>query len=319
MVHLREEDFRSFFSIADFLSVCDQAFRRYGRGILVNPPRTEKATGDYFRLEMPAEWPGRYRACKIIEERSDVRQGQLGERRAAIVLEDLCQGTTCRLDADYLTDMRTGVAGALGIRYLAQTPVRRVAIVGTGRVARVLALATDGLFELEEIRVTSRRAENRQAFQRAVGPQLRAPLRLAETVASGVRGADAVLMAAPTPRPILFMEDLEEGPWLAVMGGDGRTRQLAPEVLEQVGVVVDSVEQAKKSGEFRWAQENGRLARIAFAQSATGEILDIGDAACGRLREAPEGPRLAYFTGLAALDLAAAVMVWERFRTDPST
>ena len=169
----REEAFRSGFSIADFLAACDQAFQLYGRGKVVNPPRSETAAKNYFRLEMPAEWPGRYRMRKVIEEHSNVDQGRLGQRRASILLEDLERGAELELDADYITDMRTGAAGALGIKYLAQTPIACVAIVGTGRIAQVLALAADQLFELEEIRATSRKAENRQAFQRRMEPQLR--------------------------------------------------------------------------------------------------------------------------------------------------
>ncbi len=317
--HLREEDFRSAFSIADYLESCDQAFQLYGRGEVINPTRSETATKDCFRLEMPAEWPGRYHMRKIIEERSKVEEGKLGQRQASILLEDLERGLEIRLDADHITDMRTGAAGALGIKYLARTPIARVALLGTGRIAQVLALAVDQLFDLEEVRATSRKAENRQAFQQKVGPHLRPPLHLAETLTDCIQGVDAVLTAVPTPRPILSMEQLKNPLWLAVMGGDGRTRQLEPEVLEQMGVVVDDVEQARKSGEFAHAQETERFDQIAFVRRASGEPLNIGDAACGRLDLAVESPRLAYFTGLAVQDLCAAVMIYERFRTTPST
>jgi len=318
---LREAEFRNRFSMEDFLEAGDLAFRLYGEGVLVNPPRYEIVESrdglDLFRLEMPAEWPGRYRACKVIEEYSDVARGQLGQRRAFIRLEDLERGDKVELEADYVTDMRTGAAGVLGIKYLARKPVDRVGILGTGRIARTLALAADRLFALQEIRVTSRREENRRAFARQVGPQLRAELRPIATLAECTSGCDAVLTAVPTPEPILAADDLDENVCLSVMGGDGRTRQVAPEVLEQVGVVVDHLEQARKSGEFAHALAAGRFDRIDLARSAAGEVLDIGDAACGRLGD--RVPRLAYFTGLAVQDLCAAAMVYEKLRTAPST
>jgi alanine dehydrogenase len=309
--HLREEDFRSAFSMEDFLASCDRAFRLYGQGVLINPPRSETATEGYFRLEMPAEWPGKYRMRKIIEERSDVSQGKLGERQASILLEDIKKGVGVRLDADHITDMRTGAAGALGIKYLARTPVHRVAILGTGRIAQVLALAVDRLFELEKIRVTSRKVENRQAFQQLMEPQLGVSLCLTETLEACIQGVDVVLAAVPTPRPILSMQALEGVQWLVVLGGDGRTRQLEPEVLEGMGVVVDDLEQARRSGEFKYAQEAGRFEQISFAHSAAGAVLNIGDAACGRLECAVPSPRLVYCTGLAAQDLCAAAMIYE--------
>jgi alanine dehydrogenase len=315
-VSLREAEFRDLFSIGDFLAAGHRAFRLYGEGDLVNPPRTEtieRREGlDFFRLEMPAEWAGRYRARKIVEEYSQVDRGRLGQRRTFILLEDLVRGRMARLDADYITDMRTGAAGALGVRYLARGPVTQVGILGTGRIGRSLALAVDRLFPLEEIRVTSRSAENRRAFALQVGPQLRARLRLATDLESCVRRVDAILTAVPTPQPIVRLDHLDERVCLAVIGGDSRTRQVAAEVLEQIGVLVDHLDQARESGEFRHALETGRFARIGLTRRADGEVLDIGDAACGRLEPGRDWPRLAYFTGMAAQDLCAAAMVYER-------
>ncbi len=270
---------------------------------------------DYFRLEMAAKWPGRYRVRKIIEERSDVTRGQLQARTASISLEDLRLDRKICMEANYITDMRTGAAGALGIKYLAPPPVRRVGIIGTGRVGRALALALDRLFVLEEIRVASRRVKTREDFARALKPRLRAALDLSGSIETCLHGADAVLAAVPTHRPILSAKILEGIPCLVVMGGDGRTRQLASEVLERRDVVVDALEQARQSGEFRYALEAGRFERISFARGDAGEILDVGDAACGRLVAKPGAPCLAYFTGLAVQDLCAAIGIYEKLKS----
>ena len=124
----------------DFLGACHQAFELYGQGVIVNPPREEvveeRGELDYFGLDMPAQWPGKYRARKIIEEFSDVKQGRLAKREAYIEFEDLQQGKVLRVDAGFITDMRTGAAGALGIKYLAGVGVKREAVLGTGRQRR---------------------------------------------------------------------------------------------------------------------------------------------------------------------------------------
>ena len=96
MEWVREEDFAGRFSMRDFLGACHQAFELYGQGVIVNPPREEvveeRGELDYFGLDMPAQWPGKYRARKIIEEFSDVKQGRLAKREAYIEFEDLQQG-----------------------------------------------------------------------------------------------------------------------------------------------------------------------------------------------------------------------------------
>ncbi|MDE0962373.1 MAG: hypothetical protein OSB73_04535 [Candidatus Latescibacteria bacterium] len=313
MEWLREEDFAGRFSMRDFLGACHQAFELYGQGVIVNPPREEvveeRGELDYFALDMPAQWPGKYRARKIIEEFSDVKQGRLAKREAYIEFEDLQQGKVLRVDAGFITDMRTGAAGALGIKYLAGEGIRRVAVLGTGRISRNLALACDELFELDEIRCTSRKAENRAAFAAEVGAGLKADLRMTESIAACVDSAEAVLTAVPTPQPILTELLLAGVGYVTVIAGDGRTRQLALEVLQRRGVVVDVLEQAQKSGEFRAASEVGAMDTIRLLPGREGEILDIGDAACGRLGDST--PSVAYLTGMGAQDLCSAAMVYE--------
>ena len=314
---LREEIFAHRFSTTDFLTACHQAFEQYGAGVIDNPPRTESVQKcgalDYFRLDMPAEWPGKFRARKIIEEFSDVASGRLAKREAYIAFEDLQQGRSHRLEAGYITDWRTGAAGALGLQYLAGAAIERVAILGTGRIARTLALSCDALFDLAEIACTSRRAANRAAFAEMVEPDLRARLRVATSLETCIAGADAVLTAVPTPQPILTAAALAEIPYLAVLAGDSRTRQLAPEVLCERTVVVDVLAQAQKSGEFRFAAEQGQVEQIALARNAEGTVLDIGDAACGRLGTI--APSAVYLTGMGAQDLCAAAMVYRRLLT----
>ncbi|MDE2813932.1 MAG: hypothetical protein OXM01_12940 [Gemmatimonadota bacterium] len=314
---LREEIFAHRFSTTDFLTACHQAFERYGAGVIDNPPRTEsiqkRGVLDYFRLDMPAEWPGKFRARKIIEEFSDVTSGRLAKREAYIAFEDLQRGRTWRLEAGYITDWRTGAAGALGLQYLAGLAIERVAILGTGRIARTLALSCDVLFDLAEITCTSRRAANRAAFAEAVEPDLRARLRMATSLEACIAGADAVLTAVPTPQPILTAAALAEVPYLAVIAGDSRTCQLEPEVLCERTVVVDVLAQAQKSGEFRFAAEQGQVEQIALARNAESTVLDIGDAACGRLGTI--APSAVYLTGMGAQDLCAAAMVSRRLLT----
>ncbi|HIG54758.1 MAG TPA: hypothetical protein EYQ18_12405 [Candidatus Handelsmanbacteria bacterium] len=194
-------------------------------------------------------------------------------------------------------------------KYLAGEGIKRVAVLGTGRISRNLALACDELFELDEIRCTSRKAENRAAFAAEVGSKLKAELRMTESIAACVDGAEAVLTAVPTPEPILTELLLAGVGYVAVIAGDGRTRQLALEVLQQRGVVVDVLGQAQKSGEFRAASEVGAMDTIGLLQGREGKILDIGDAACGRLGDST--PSVVYLTGMGAQDLCSAAMVYE--------
>ena len=314
--HLREEDFRALVGMGGFVSAVRRSFELYGSGDIINPPREESVeqrhAASHFRLDMPAIWPGHYRVRKIIEEVSHVGSGHLGKREAWIELEDLSCGTLLRLDAGYITDMRTGAAGALGIEFLAQRHVRRVGILGTGRIARCLALACDHLFDLEQLYCTSRSADRRAAFAADIEPRLQGSrLRMMSSVEACIDGVDAMLTAVPTPTPIVGQTQLAQVDTVVVIAGDSRTRQVQADVLESRPVVVDVLEQAQGSGEFRDAASRHTLERIALARTAEGTVLTMGDAACGRVQR---GNGAAYLTGMAAQDLCAAAMVYERLQ-----
>ena len=312
--------------LPEAIDACRQAFEGVGRGEISNPARSQRVEVrdglDYFGLDMPAEWPGHCRSRKIIEEYSDVVAGRLARRDAYLEFEDLQTNRigpqsgsqagrqSVRLDAGVITDMRTGAAGALGVSFLASRPLQRVALLGTGRVAQYVALACDVLFELDELCCTSRSAENRQAFFDAIGPRLKAPLTMVPSIEDCVSGADAVLMAVPTPKPIIDAHQLTHVDSIAVIAGDSRTRQVTHEVLVRRPVLVDHYEQACVSGEFLWAREQGREQELALVRNDGGDVMTMADAACGRV---PATGGTIYLTGMGAQDLCVARIIHERW------
>ena len=120
-----------------------------------------------------------------------------------------------------------------------------------------------------------------------------------------------VLMAIPTPEPIVGRAQLAHVGAVAVIAGDSRTRQLHPDILEARPVVVDILEQAERSGEFRYAREQNARDRIKLARADDGAVLTMGDAANGRV---PQAGGTAYLTGMAAQDLCVAAMIYEEIR-----
>ena len=312
--YIEETAFRDRFGVADFVGACRRALELYGRGEVSNPPRQEKVEEgeggmSHFRLDMPAEWPGRYRARKVIEELSNVASGRLENREAYIELEDLRSGVEERFEAGYITDMRTGSAGALGLEFLHPGDLKRLAILGTGRIARCAALACAEIFALDEVRCTSRKPENRAAFAADMAPQLGGvALHMAGSLEECLDGSEAVLTAVPTPEPILGESDVAAAETIAVIAGDSRTCQVRADLLQGRRVVVDVLAQAQKSGDFRRARERGEEEQIALARNDEGAVLTLGDAACGRV---PRGRGVAYLTGMAAQDLCAAAMIHE--------
>lgn len=313
---ISDEEIATLMTPADFVASCHTAFQLFGKGEMINPSRSESLTQeagmDVFHLELPGEWQNKYRGKKVIEERSDVQTGRLGDRTAVISLEDIHSGQLVDLDADYITNMRTGAAGVLGASYLCQLPIRTVAIVGTGRISKALALCADVALHPEMICVTSRKEESREGFAKDVADQLSCSLRMTDTIEACVTGADAIFTAVPTPSPILHEEMVTKDIHISVLGGDQRTQQLAQPLFLSRPIVPDHAEQVLKSGEFLEATALGSA--IGWVKDGNGQIQNIGHAALGSLENLRGQGTIVYFSGMAIQDVHAASVVWERYQ-----
>ncbi len=315
MTHrISDLEIASVMTTRDFVISCDEAFRLYGLGEMVNPPRDEvvarEGNLDFFRLALPGDWKGKFCGQKVIEERSDVKTGRLGARTAVIELEDVQTRARMVLDAEHITNMRTGAAGALGAKYLAKTPVRTAAILGTGRIAQALARCIDVALVPEMMRVTSRTPEKRDVFAAEVAADIRCDLDMVEGVETCIDGADAIFASVPTPEPILH--EVESHVHISVMGGDRRTTQLEPGLLTRRFVVPDHSEQVFLSGEFLALCHRGETPR--WVKNSEDRILTIGHAALGHLEHLRGQGSIAYFSGLAIQDVHAGATAWGKFR-----
>lgn len=311
-MHISESRIRGF-SMDDFIWACDRAFHLFNLGKVKNLPREERIEKlgdlDSFQLKMCSIWPGFYKACKIINEQSNVKTGSLAKRSAFIDFQDIKNNLSVKLDAGIITDMRTGASGALALKYVGDRPLSRIAIVGTGRVARNLAIACDKLFELENIFCTSRQKHNREAFFYHIKDKVKASLQMFPSIDECLDGVDALFMAVPTPLPIIEDSVLERLSFLVVIGGDSRTRQVPQKILERYPIVVDEMTQARNSGEFLWARDEGHEDLLMFSKSCKGDPLILNDYL--QLNSKTD-KAVVYLTGLAFHDLCVAAMIYEK-------
>src|SRR5581483_737845 len=123
-------------------------------------------------------------------------------------------------DAADLTDRRTGALTAVGAKHLARGSSRVLGHVGARGTAFWNVVLLDALFDFDEIRVTSRRAESGSAFaaslERALGKRVTVCAGVQETV----EGADVVVEAArlESPQPILRTAWIARGAFVVPYG-----------------------------------------------------------------------------------------------------
>ena len=209
-------------------------------------------------------------------------------------------------DNGYLTEIRTGGAGALAAKLLAPEGPLRVAVIGAGSQARYQLRAMSRVRPFEGVRVWSPVQAEREAYSREMSPVLGVPVEDSASPREAVEGADLVVTVTPSRKPLLEEDWLAAGVTVVAVGSDGPEKQeLSVEILGGAGkVVVDSREQCLRLGETHHAV-------VAGVMAPEGIHAELGEILLGR-RSAREGKEtiVVDLTGVGAQDAALAGVVW---------
>jgi ornithine cyclodeaminase len=212
------------------------------------------------------------------------------------------------LDNGFLTELRTGAAGAVAAELLARPDVTTAAIVGAGSQARFQLAALLEVRRIDSVRVASRSPERARAFVDEIEATHGLSARLCDSVEEAVRGAGIVVTTTQSTSPLLEPDWLEEGAHVTAVGADEPGKQeLAPGVLARAAVVaVDDRSQTARFGELHHAIETGDRSQEDVV--TLGELLD--GAAEGR--GSADEITVADLTGVGVQDAAIAALVMRR-------
>jgi ornithine cyclodeaminase len=212
---------------------------------------------------------------------------------------------TLLLDNGYLTELRTGAAGALAADLLAKREIDQALIVGAGSQARYQLEALLGVRQPKRVVVFGRRPEASNAYAREMGERLQIEILVASDLPAAVAASDLIVTATPARKPIIAAAWLRPGVHITAMGADFPEKQeLAIDVLTAADLVAaDHPPQAATQGEIHHAIAAGRL-RLA-------DVVPLGEIAAGRVpgRGSDDQITVADLTGLGIQDAAVANMV----------
>ncbi|GHH80260.1 ornithine cyclodeaminase [Streptomyces sulfonofaciens] len=229
---------------------------------------------------------------------------------ALITLYDPANGIPrAIIDATFITEARTGAMTAVGARHLARPDARILGHAGARGTAFSNVTMLDSLFELDEIRVTSRRPESREEFARRLREVTDTPVRVTQDVAEAFDGADILVEATrlTEPAPLLHPGLVKPGAFVVPYG---TVSAVSPDLLDVMDkVVVDDWREARSGrfGALRHHVDTGKL-------SADTLHAELG-AVVGGHRPGREDDReriLLWHRGLSILDVAVGQLILER-------
>jgi ornithine cyclodeaminase len=178
------------------------------------------------------------------------------------------------MDATVITWMRTGAVTAAGAKHLARPDSTVLGHIGSRGTAWYNVPMLDSLFDFEEIRVNSRRAESRERFAEEMSEQLGEEITPVDTSREAVEDADIIVDASRLTEPTVLEREewIKPGALLIPYGAVMSVEPDLPFAMDQI--IVDDWAQAKSSeiGQLYPLIEEGRL-RDEHIDGEIGEVI----------------------------------------------
>lgn len=261
-------------------------------------------------LIMPA-WSERgYFGVKIINIFPDNTHQGLPGLHATYNLYSAATGVPiAQVDGDIVTVYRTAGAAALGADYLARADARTLLIVGSGRIAGLVAQAMRTVRPIERVLVWNVRPAGAEALAASLREQGLDARAVTDLQASAGQ-ADIVSCATLSTEPLIHGAWLRPGTHLDLIGSfKPEMRETDPACFDGTTVYVDTDEAPTKAGDLLSAFDAGVLTR----QDIQGNLHQL---TAGERPGRRDEREITVFkaVGSALEDLTLATLVYESVR-----
>jgi len=318
---LREPEIRSLLDPGACLQAVETAFSAYAKGQAELPAVINLDVPEHRgEVHVKAGYlhAGPYYAVKIASGFVGNTQLGLPTSDGMLLVFDAKTGAVAALllDNGYITDLRTGMAGAVAAKHLARAKVGTVAVVGSGAQARYQIRSLALVRKAREIRIWGRDREKAAAcIEELSRPELATDFRFAQaaSVREATEGADIVITVTASREPLLQADWIAPGALVIAVGSDGADKQeLDVAVLARADrIVADSLPQCLRLGEIHHAVQRGAISK----EKVTSELGQI-TAGLKPGRTSDDEIIVCDLTGVGVQDIAAASLVLERALQD---
>lgn len=311
IIWLNRKEVESLLDMKGTLKVVEEAFRQHGLKKVQMPPKLylyfKNHNGDLRTMPGYLEEQD-ITGVKIVNVHPDNPKIGLPTVMALVILNSTETGAPLAImDGTYLTDMRTGAAGGVAVKYLARKNAKTVGFVGTGNQARSQLMAINEIIDIHEIKATSASEKQTLAFKDDMELKIECEITPKKTIRE-VCDCDILVTTTPSRQPIVMNEWISEGTHINAIGADAPGKEeLDPLILKRANVIVDDIEQASHSGEVNVPISKGSLS----VEDIFGEL---GEVITGKKKARMTDSDITVFdsTGLAIQDIATADMVYRK-------
>uniref|UniRef100_A0A7S2PBU3 Ornithine cyclodeaminase n=1 Tax=Leptocylindrus danicus TaxID=163516 RepID=A0A7S2PBU3_9STRA len=210
----------------------------------------------------------------------------------------------------FMTDLRTGAAGAVAMKHCSNDNQSTVGFIGTGAIARNMARAAAAVRKFEGVAYASVDVDGATKFCVDMEQELGMPFRIAESSEALCNVSDVIFTQTPGSEPVLESRWLKDsGVTIIASGSDQPTKQEIPVDLlcsENCKYISDLTKQTSKVGELRSAIKAGVMTE-EHVYAELGEVVNGTKAG----REGSEHI-VVDLTGTGAQDAAIGQVAWDK-------
>jgi ornithine cyclodeaminase/alanine dehydrogenase-like protein (mu-crystallin family) len=278
------------------------------RGQIQQPLRTVVRPRDAagFMGLMPAYSPGGYGLKAICITPGNPAIGKDAHQGGVMLFAADTGEPLALVNASAVTEIRTAAVSAVATGLLARPQAAELAIFGTGVQGQAHAHALAATRPLTGIRLTGRDLARAREVAAGLAAQLNVPVTAVGSGPEAVEGADIVVTATSSARPVLRREWLAAGTHVNAVGACvPQARELDTATMSEAALFADSRESVRnEAGDYLLAAQEGADNPV---RAELGELLT--GTAPGRATD----DEITVFEslGLAAEDLAAASYLYQ--------
>ena len=306
------DEIEQLLSMGEAIKAVEHSFRLKAEGRTIMPPK--------LYLDLP-QYQGDFRAMPAyIDEAAGVKwvsvypnnwRQDLPSIMAIIILCD--PNTGCPLaimDGTNITNIRTGAAGGVAVKYLARRDSSVIGFIGAGIQARTQLLAIDEVLpKIKQVKVFDLNRNASLKYAEEMGAKLSLNISPVETIGEATE-ADIVVTTTPSRKPVVEKQHIKPGTHINAIGADAKGKQeLAAALLTNAKIIVDDIEQASHSGEINVPLSEGVI-KIEDVYGTLGEVV----ANMKKGRENSEEITIFDSTGVAIEDIICAKLVYNKAR-----
>jgi ornithine cyclodeaminase/alanine dehydrogenase-like protein (mu-crystallin family) len=300
MLIVSEAEVERLLDWTDVMAAMESALIAFSAGRVTQPVRSIVPVQEHEGLfgVMPAIYDGVIGTKLVTVFPGNAKRG-LHTHNAVISLFRAETGEPmAMLGGRVITAWRTAAVSALATRELSSSDARVLGILGSGVQARSHLTALQKVRKFEEVRVWSRTREHAIRFAEDTGARV-------TSAEEAVRGADVIVTATGSPKPILFGEWLKPSAHVNAVGSVGSQNcEIDSAVMKRASVVVESREAASR--------EAGEI-----VQSGASIYAELGELLSGTKKKPRDGITVYKSLGIAVEDVAAAKLVFQRKTRPP--